>query len=238
METMSGVAYAFASPAPAPTTPQRAPEPEFYPVKPTPAPGRIEREFEWTRSEALALALNDCRTCMGSGLKLARRGKLGPCNCVLRAIFRCCYNRYVKCSTQEKYMSTVSLEAHRGRKRHVWGRKDEEYIADFVLVSRRHLTDQEYACFRMHLLSGFDWKVCAAKLGLNRGNFFHSVYRIEQKLGRVFRELQPYPLFPLDEYFHGASRYQEPVPVTGRAGDEVSRKFPLFPKSGRSDWSN
>ncbi len=25
-------------------------------------------------------------------------------------------------------------------------------------------------------------------------------------LGRVFRELQPYPLFPLDEYFNGPSR--------------------------------
>jgi hypothetical protein len=29
------------------------------------------------------------------------------------------------------------------------------------------------------------------------------VYRIEAKLGKVFRELQPYSLYPLDEYFHG-----------------------------------
>ena len=26
---------------------------------------------------------------------------------------------------------------------------------------------------------------------MDRGNFFHSVYRIEQKLGKVFRELHP-----------------------------------------------
>jgi hypothetical protein len=43
-------------------------------------------------------------------------------------------------------------------------------------------------------------------LGIDRGNFFHAVYRIEQKLGRIFRELTPYPLFPVDDYFHGPSR--------------------------------
>jgi hypothetical protein len=41
---------------------------------------------------------------------------------------------------------------------------------------------------------------------MDRGNFFHAVYRIEQKLGKVFRELEPYPLFPLSDYFNGPSR--------------------------------
>ena len=36
--------------------------------------------------------------------------------------------------------------------------------------------------------------------------FRSAVYSIEQNLGRVFRELDPYPLFPLDDYFHGPSR--------------------------------
>ena len=45
---------------------------------------------------------------------------------------------------------------------------------------------------------------------IDRGTFFHAVYRIEQKLGRVFRELQPYSLFPLDEYFRGAYRQHPP----------------------------
>jgi hypothetical protein len=39
-------------------------------------------------------------------------------------------------------------------------------------------------------------------LELTRGNFFHAVYRLEQKLGRVFLELRPYSLFPR-EYFSG-----------------------------------
>jgi hypothetical protein len=45
---------------------------------------------------------------------------------------------------------------------------------------------------------------------MDRGNFFHSVYRIQQKLGRVFRELQPYALYPLDEYFGGSVRKELP----------------------------
>ncbi len=104
-------------------------------------------------------------------------------------------------------MSKVSLEPHQGRSRpSTWGRKDEEYMADFCLVSRRALDDFEHRLFRYHFLLGADWKLCSRKLGIDRGNFFHAVYRIEQKLGRVFRELEPYPLFPVDEYFHGPSK--------------------------------
>ena len=80
-------------------------------------------------------------------------------------------------------------------------------MADFCLVSRRNLTETEHRLFRYHFLLGAEWMLCARKLGLSRGNFFHAVYRIEQKLGRVFRELQPYPLFPLDDYFNGPSRF-------------------------------
>jgi hypothetical protein len=36
---------------------------------------------------------------------------------------------------------------------------------------------------------------------LDRGDFFHIVYRVQERLGKVFRELEPYALFPLDEYF-------------------------------------
>lgn len=77
-------------------------------------------------------------------------------------------------------------------------------MADFFLVTRRELNDFEFRLFRFHFLLGADWKLCSRRLGLDRGQFFHAVYRIEQKLGRIFRELQPYALFPIDEYFGGA----------------------------------
>ncbi|MGH9559539.1 MAG: hypothetical protein ACRD30_09890 [Bryobacteraceae bacterium] len=138
---------------------------------------------------------------------MARKGATSPCNCVLRAIFRICWDRFTRCVTQERHLSRVSLEPHAGRSRPgSWGRKDEEYIADFCLVARRALEESEHRLFRYHFLLGADWKLCSRKLGIDRGNFFHSVYRIEQKLGRVFRELEPYPLFPLDEYFQGPAR--------------------------------
>jgi hypothetical protein len=130
-----------------------------------------------------------------------------PCNCVLRAIFRACYARFRHCVGKEKYMSRISLEFVPGRERSFsWGRKDEEYAADFILVSRRTLDPVQYRIFKYHYLLGADWKLCCHRLGIDRGNFFHAVYRIEETLGRIFRELEPYSLFPLDEYFHGSVR--------------------------------
>jgi len=88
-------------------------------------------------------------------------------------------------------------------RRYVWGMKDEEFMADFCRISERTLNAAEHRLFRFHFLLGADWRLCSRRLKIDRGTFFHEVYRIQQKLGRVFRELQPYSLFPLDEYFGG-----------------------------------
>jgi hypothetical protein len=193
--------------------------------------------MEWSRSEALALAMHNCSQCHGSGLRLGRKGVLSPCNCVLRSIFRICYQRFVRCSTQEPHLSRISMEPHAGRKRaNTWGRKDEEYMADFCLVSRNNLDEFEHKIFRYHFLLGADWKLCARRLGLDRGNFFHAVYRIEQKLGRVFRELEPYALFPLDDYFNGPSRMTGSLLAMAKSIDarrpEPPLRFPLAPSGG------
>jgi len=97
--------------------------------------------------------------------------------------------------------------------RRVYSRKREEYMADFCLVSRRVLNAQENVIFRYHFLLGADWKLCCRRLRMDRGNFFHAVYRIEQKLGRTFAELQPYPLYPLRDYFSGVVR-QRALPLS------------------------
>lgn len=176
---------------------------------------RTTQEMEWTRSETLALASNTCTTCHGLGMRTGRRGSSTPCHCVLRAIFRACYNRFRTCVNKEKHMTRVSLEhtGSGGARRYTWGRKDEEYIADFTLVSRRTLTDDEYKIFKYHFLLGADWNLCCRKMKMDRGSFFHAVYRIQQKLGKVFRELQPYGLYPLDEYFGAARNFQPLAPL-------------------------
>ena len=158
--------------------------------------------MDWTRSETLALAFETCSLCHGLGLRWDKVGLTRPCNCVFRSIFRACYERFRRCLTKEKYVSQVSLDHNtRTLSRNVWGRKNEEYIADFCLVSRRSLSDAEYRIFKYHFLLGAEWKLCCTKLNLDRGTFFHDLYRIEEKLGRVYRELQPYSLYPIEDYF-------------------------------------
>ena len=159
--------------------------------------------MEWTQSDTLALALHSCTSCHGVGLR-SNKGKPTPCHCVLRAIFRACYSRFRQCIEKEKLQGQASLDLARGGRdrRPVWGRKNEEYCADFILVTRRTLSEEEYKLFNYHFLLGADWQLCARKLKMDRGTFFHAVYRIQQKLGRKYRELEPYALFPLDEYFN------------------------------------
>lgn len=166
-------------------------------------------KLKWNRSETIALAKESCTQCHGLGLRdsNARSGSEAPCNCVLRKIFRLCYARFLYCVEKEKHISQARLAIIGGRdRRQVWGRRDEEYVADFCLVSRRFLDQSQYRIFKFHFLLGADWKLCCRRLQMNRGSFFHEVYRIQQKLGRIFRELEPYSLFPLDEYFGGTYR--------------------------------
>lgn len=166
-----------------------------------------------------------CVCCHGMGLRPSRGRQTAPCNCVLRAIFRACYNRFRECVEKEKSLTRVSLDSNaKTCRRSTWGRKTEEYIADFQLVSKRALTPEEHRIFRFHFLLGADWRLCTLKLKMDRGTFFHELYKIEQKLGRTFRELEPYALFPLDEYFYGASRYGEEA-----AGPRPLPREPLHP---------
>lgn len=164
--------------------------------------------MHWTRSETLALAANTCTNCHGSGLVRGRGfANQPPCNCVFRMIFRLCYRHFRLCVSADKPVSKTILEynAHIST-RCTYGLLQEEYAADFCIVSRRALTDEEYKVFKYHYLLGGDWKICCVKLGMDRGTFFHMVYRIQQRLGRRFRELEPYALYPLDEYFGGGKK--------------------------------
>jgi hypothetical protein len=161
--------------------------------------------MEWTRSEALTLAAISCTQCHGLGLRTNRDGSAHPCNCVLRSIFRVCFNRFRHLVEKEKRYTRASLEASpKTGRRAMWGRKDEEYVADFLLVTRRTLNEAEYQLFSWHFLLGADWKLCTRRLKMDRGDFFHAVYRVQQRLGRTFRDLKPYPLYPLEDYFENA----------------------------------
>lgn len=176
--------------------------------------------MEWTRSETIALALPACTLCSGSGLRLDRWNECQPCNCVLRAIFRACYARFQQCTIEKRFSQTRLEYSPRANRRITWGRKDEEYCADFYLLSQRALTPMEWQIFRFHFLLGADWNLCTRRLGMDRGNFFHMVYRIESKLGRAFKETRPFCLFPLDEYFSGRT-YNQVTPIRPEEGPQL-----------------
>lgn len=186
--------------------------------------------MDWTRSETLALALHACTSCRGLGLRIGKRGGINPCNCVLRNIFRACFNRFRHCQEKEKRLTRAVLEMVSGKEnRMTWGRKEEEYCADFLLVTKRTLTPEEHKIFTFYHLLGADWKLCCRRLNLDRGLFFHAVYRIEQKMGKTFRELQPYALYPLDDYFHKSAMDVTPIAIPRPANTEDQRRPIVVP---------
>jgi len=139
-------------------------------------------------------------------------GAPSPCSCVLRAVFRTCYRKFRYLATQEKHISQARLEHTNGKEQRLsWGRREEEFVADFTIVAKRVLSESEHKIFRFHYLLGANWKLCCRQMKMERGEFFRGVYRIQEKLGRTLRELRPYSLFPLDEYFGGAVRGATPA---------------------------
>ena len=171
--------------------------------------------MQWDRSNTIGLATETCKYCEGNGTRVVYKTKASPCNCVFRAIFRACLTRFRDCAATGTAFGTVSWEFCGGPGgRRMYSRKQEEYMADFCLVSRRVLDDEDHRLFRYYFLLGADWQLCARQLKMDRGNFFHAIYRIERTLGRAFSEIRPYPLYPLDEYFGGTIR-KDAVPRAG-----------------------
>jgi hypothetical protein len=130
-----------------------------------------------------------------------------PCACVLRTIFRACLFRLYACNSLDHYIARVVYEFTPGHdSSRSWTHKTQDYAADFHLIAQRTLTEREMTILRLHYLRRFDWHVCCNFLRMDRGAFFHACYRIEQKLGRAYRETRPYALYPCDEYFGGTMR--------------------------------
>jgi len=103
-------------------------------------------------------------------------------------------------------------------------------MADFALIARRTLDEAEHRLFRYYFLLGADWRLCSRQLKIDRGTLFHAVYRIERKLGRAFAETEPYPIYPLDEYFGGVKRDFKVMPSEPPAAPRRRLQVP-FPKA-------
>jgi hypothetical protein len=149
-------------------------------------------DSKWDRSNVLALAKEDCTQCRGFGLReRAATGRKHPAIVYSGRYFAPATRAFDIAASGEKHVSHARLEQVNGKEhRHTWGMKDEEFMADFCLVAKRYLTPLEHRIFRFHYLLGADWKLCCRQMKMDRGDFFHTVYRLQQKLGRIFKELK------------------------------------------------
>lgn len=175
-----------------------------------------ERLFK--AGEALALADQRCTRCFGLG-----QGARTVCKCVYRAIFDVCLRRFKHASEsiprpsrshhheadpiRRNSGSKVSASAGPPRLRR-FGYPNAEFSADFLLIAKRALGEDTvgYRLFVAHFVERGTWRECGARLGMDRGSFFHEVYRVKERLGRAFRGCEPHALYPLDEYFCGSVR--------------------------------
>ena len=156
---------------------------------------------EWARA-FVALAVQGCSKCFGSGTRLGNKTRL--CECVGRAIFNALHRKYhsVECGYEGVRGSCVPVIVPGGKDScFTWSRRNEEFAADFCLLAKRTLDLPHYRIFQLHFVAGMNWRYCCDRLKIDRGTFFHSVYRIQESVGIAAVELQPYALYPIDEYF-------------------------------------
>jgi hypothetical protein len=112
----------------------------------------------------------------------------------------------------------------------VRGYKQAEFAADVLLTVRRSLDAWHQEVFRMHYLQGLEWRDCLPLLArfaarrqclgcprVDRGNFFHSVYRLQLALGRVFIGLRPHALYPVGDYYRGQGIHRRQIAVGASA---------------------
>ena len=170
--------------------------------------------MEWNHLNTDTLARPTCAYCLGTGSCKERGGKDVVCDCKLRQSFRECFD----CFKASAVLSGVR------RDHTTWVRKSEEFRADFVLTAKRTLDASEWRIFAAYYLLGADARLCARQFKMNLDTFKHTRYPIEAKLGRAFREMEPFPLYPVKQYFNPTVRGAVVIPCTP---PEEARPRPL-----------
>lgn len=179
------------------------------------------------------LARLDCPLCGGMGYQEFKKRGPVPCECAMRNVFRACYARFKDCVQDGRALSRVNFErSANGRgNRGTWGLKREEFMADFELVAQRSLEAGSHRLFRYRYILGASPAMCAKRLGVTRSAIRHALERIEMGLGRAFISLEPYPLYPLSDYFN--KRRAEPVKACPLPPRRATEPWLTIPTRGR-----
>jgi hypothetical protein len=165
----------------------------------------------------LSLARTDCVFCRGTGIDSAGRSKPRICGCAYRAVFRICLHKYLRECTEMR--RGVCLEVGSGSAN--FTRPAAEYMADFLSLGLKRLpTDTHKLIFQSHYLGGNDYKAVFSEIrrklvpDFTLGQYWHLTYQVAEFVGERCITVQPYRLYPLDEYF-GVNTVQALSQVTG-----------------------
>ena len=160
-------------------------------------------DLDWAR-EYNMLASHSCATCQGSGLSLSR-DTASLCACVCRRIFGAMIDRYQQYHAEANHTECSMPKAAQNSKytsdgSRTWCRPREEYCADVWLLAKRILDAEHFKVFALHFIECREWRECSRRMHVDKGRFFHCVYRVMVQVGRAAVELRPYPLYPVDAY--------------------------------------
>ena len=143
-------------------------------------------------SQYIALALVGCVRCKGLGTS----GQ-GACICVDRSVFRIVLAKFRQCATGGHLVRPLNIDGTSGPRAKVSdGRKNEEYWQMLVGVQAHPNQSNRMGYLPLSSICWGPIGNCAARrLKMDRGNFFMRIPH-RGKAGQVFRELQPYALYP------------------------------------------
>jgi hypothetical protein len=144
------------------------------------------------------VARGGCDICFGFGEVRRPDWSLRVCGCAYRGILRACWDQERK--VRESLVAGSALLFIEPVAGYGWALnyKTIEYRVDFAGVIERVLPPAERLLWRLHCEEGRPWFECGPRLGMNRGNFFHALYRMQERLGRGLLEAG---LYPLAKYF-------------------------------------
>lgn len=157
--------------------------------------------MKWDRGMVIGIAKASCVFCHGYGLKPIIGNNWSPCECVYRKVFRICLAKFHSMKHRTFYSGVDWSRIGSKSIKRCYGRRCEEFSADFYVVAKRELSDFDWRLFKLHMIGERNSTECVPVLGCNKTFFYKAVYRIEEQMGKVYAELQPYRLFPLSEYF-------------------------------------
>jgi len=163
------------------------------------ADGRPEPVPGWDSATLANLAVEGCKNCLGLGRPVSQNPKL-PCRCVTRRVFKRYLGRYHRLG----WIHGRTFPRCTGNGWVTWEMPGADWRADFEMVVRHAIspagqwrTSSKIAnavardeIFTLYHLQEQPWRTCLAILaqrgiGIDRGNFFHEVYRVEEIGGQA-----------------------------------------------------